>query len=456
MNPYYAVCPDTLNGETETPRQACALASVSLSCQASSENNDFCSSLFFFFFTRWALCSSVVYPGRLRINAHPFSSTLRSLPDALRGSSTSRSTGATHLSPDRFTSLDTAAHSVGNEDATETPAKGQHRSAALCREIRRVAEEETRAEVERDARDGAAAVPPLPPLGWRVVHEPGSRSLVLERCFRDTAATPRFRSVLEEALNRQRGQKPLHNEKQRAPTAPAAAGRLSTHVRIRAPFRVRDLSLLDPKIPITEWTCLDAFVTKKPPVSGSVPPQPVQQQIWDDRECMLLRLASVESEVRLRAVQFLSRPVARRIRETAAFGAGDPLWCSAAARQRHPVGAVASSPDVLLGATPFGELGRAMSYHGPYLSNISAELRDALLTYIASELGITGELVEYVCQMQYFAEQEEYMSWLARLGLLAESLGGSHAATFSIDETDAFTSETTCICYLLTRREVRC
>lgn len=374
----------------------------------------------------------------------------------------------------------------------------------ICEEIERIMQRELRAEVARDARDGVAAIPPLSPPGWRVDHTPSMRCFTMTRTLEPGSDGGRggrvFRSVLEEALSKHRNERAVASAAKRADknqkternppslssrwdqravrssgstaseggeeeerlaarqTPTAVPTRFRTHLFLYAPFRVQDLSLLDSKVPITEHACFDLYVHKQP--ADDVSPSallPAQQRLWDDRVCLCLRLASVNSELRLRGVQFFSRPLERRLLETAAFGRGDPL-CVAASNQsreqRHrelqhqrqrlrrgqgqgsdamtagsPMYAAPPSSSfglgddlLLLEQTSFGEFCRGACYHGPHLSELSRELHDALLEYVMAHLGITSVVTEYVCQMQYFLEQEEYMAWLARLGMAASSL----------------------------------
>lgn len=93
---------------------------------------------------------------------------------------------------------------------------------------------------------------------------------------------------------------------------------------------------------------------------------------------------------------------------------------------KKPLTALYADPCVTLqfldDRTQLGDFARSMVYHGPHCSSLSAELQDGLLQYLSDNLGINNGVVEYVCQMQYFIEQEEYMGWLARLGLIAQRI----------------------------------
>lgn len=124
--------------------------------------------------------------------------------------------------------------------------------------------------------------------------------------------------------------------------------RSDIHLTIYAPFRVLDLSLLDPDVSICEWSCFDLFVHKTPPshydhftslhksehhynnidtVGKNKYKLQGQQRIWDDQECLFVRLAAVNSELRIRGIQFISSSVARSINEYAFFGqSGDPYY----------------------------------------------------------------------------------------------------------------------------------
>ncbi|CCW61833.1 unnamed protein product [Phytomonas sp. EM1] len=308
--------------------------------------------------------------------------------------------------------------------------------------------------------------------------------------------------------------------------------RSQTHLTLFAPFRVQDLSYYDPAVSICEWAAFDVLVRKTPPSHTSTLPSRDeidrqtehsmhsipeetsdnpsrmrenwggergsprdrvllrgQQRVWEQRECMYLRLASVNSELRIRSVQFLSARLARAMEEFAVFGHGDPFFGGLlrsfnALQPRHAgfqgrkgkrreggEGVVAgvgeydapmdrwrqrkretaaggekgtslnlpfSSPPSFLPSLSLltyprekllmecwnytGEVARTLAYGGPYLTDLSKELHDAFLTYLMSDLRINHTLAEYVCQMQFFLEQEEYMGWLARWQVMADTL----------------------------------
>lgn len=305
------------------------------------------------------------------------------------------------------------------------------------------------------------------------------------------------------------------------PRTAATVVRSDVHVTVFAPFRVQDLSFYDPTVSICEWSCFDVLVQKSAPAMSPQPTKQQQQQqqkhmligqqrIWDQRESLLLRLASVNSELRVRSVQLLSTSTAVALRDYAVFGKGEPLFLELLRRQRaitqrrlqstsrrqlqrkqryrgcvsvgvddtaydepltaasslssiregsdehvnaavtlatsaggagrgsrvrrlsDPIAAASTAPlrmdDEALGEflcgsfDAVGDVARSLCYAGPYVTELSKELRDALLTYVMSDLGVSAELVEYVCQMQYFLEQEEYMRWLARLGHVASAV----------------------------------
>lgn len=280
--------------------------------------------------------------------------------------------------------------------------------------------------------------------------------------------------------------------------------RSDTRLSLVAPFRVHDLSFHDPTVSVCEWACFDVIVRKTQPphtasgrssVDGATAPLELngQRRVWDDGLCLRLSLASVNSELRIRRAQFISRAAARAAEEAACFGAGDPFLLallrrqlpvsrrlerqrrqrrarsSAANSSRHannrndddgdapllsadadelspperrfirPKGGAAAMPlsaatasegtpleRLLTGdeaaVTVASDVARSQLYGGPCVSELSKELQDALLSHVMADLGIGCELREYVCQMQYFMEQEEYSGWLARWRHVADRM----------------------------------
>jgi hypothetical protein len=402
-------------------------------------------------------------------------------------------------------------------ESARAVAQRRRRLFARCTDLHRVIEEELHAEVARDVKDGVAAVPPLAPTGWRVLHQTGSSYFTMTRVERgggDAAgrassaftdcpsSVPRYRSVHDMMTGRSdKRAPPSRSHGDRTPPAQdrhrvhilgdSSSGgrrgvrylRSDTHITLFAPFRTLDLTLYNPKVDICEWTRFDVLVRKSKPAattprstspSSSVhqqkgQPSPTllegQQEIWDEGRCMFLRLACANGELRIRSVQFVSDTLACALEEHAVFGRGEPLYLELLRRQRregavvgraHADGrrwhtavsslnvfdapasntAAASSPteSAAEGASTdaasvltsqfnrSGEYARTFAYGGPYLTELSKELREALQEYVMLNLGITSEVAEYVCQMQFFLEQEEYVGWLAQWGQLASTL----------------------------------
>ncbi|CAC9466363.1 conserved hypothetical protein [Leishmania infantum JPCM5] len=422
----------------------------------------------------------------------------------------------------------------------------RRRLFAQCTELADVVQEELRAEVARDMKDGVAAVPPLAPSGWRVLHTTGSSYFTMSRlkkgCYVDSRAVgrrandngdsplpasdmvPRYRSVHDlvtgggrpprsakrddAAAEREmwvlrRGRYTAAQDGQAAPQRNSPAGdegdcrqhggsrrrdavryaRSDMHITLFAPFRSLDLTLYNPRVGICEWTRFDVLIRKERPKAAAAAAasrsSPLlattlegQQEVWDEGRCMFLRLAYVNGELRVRSLQFVSHKLARALEEHAVFGKGEPLYLemlrrlpmdvsfhkpsqrrgsSSLERKAQPSTVSAASPVNVFDApeptpaTPAaaaprtvssfnsarvltsqfdrsGEYARTFAYAGPYITELSKELREALSEYIMMNVGITNEVAEYVCQMQFFLEQEEYVGWLAQWMQLAATL----------------------------------
>ncbi|GET86967.1 hypothetical protein, conserved [Leishmania tarentolae] len=431
--------------------------------------------------------------------------------------------------------------------ASERAALHQRRRLfAQCIELADVVQEELRAEVARDMKDGVAAVPPLAPSGWRVLHTTGSSYFTMSRlkkgCYVDSRAggrradddgdsplaasdtAPRYRSVhdlvtnggrpprsanRDDASTDRREMWVLHRGRYTAVSDGQAApqgnspkeeegdshqrgggrrrdavryARSDTHITLFAPFRSLDLTLYHPRVGICEWACFDVLIRKERPKAATAAslrscalPTAVlegQQEVWDEGRCMFVRLACANGELRVRSLQFVSHKLARALEEHAVFGKGDPLYLemlrrrpidvsfhrpsqrrggSSLGRKTQTSTVTASSPVNIFDApeptpaTPASaapraassfnsahvltsqfdrsaEYARTFAYNGPYITELSKELREALSEYIMVEMGITNEVAEYVCQLQFFLEQEEYIGWLAQWGQLAGTL----------------------------------
>lgn len=436
------------------------------------------------------------------------------------------------------------------------PTAGSERAAldqrrrlfAQCTELADLVQEELRAEVARDMKDGVAAVPPLAPSGWRVLHTTGSSYFTMSRLkkgrYVDSRAggrradddggsplaasdtVPRYRSVhdlvtgggrpprsakRDDAAAERREMWVLHRGRYTAAQDGQAASQRSSlasdegdsrkhgasrrrdavryarsdmHITVFAPFRSLDLTLYNPRLGICEWTRFDVLIRKERPKAATAAAaasrsSPLlattlegQQEVWDEGRCMFLRLAYVNGELRVRSLQFVSHKLARALEEHAVFGKGEPLYLemlrrlptavsfhklsqrrggSSLERKTQTTTVSAASPVNVFDApeptpaTPAaaaprtsssfnsarvltsqfdrsGEYARMFAYAGPYITELSKELREALSEYIMMDVGITNEVAEYVCQMQFFLEQEEYVGWLAQWGQLAATL----------------------------------
>ncbi|ORC86076.1 uncharacterized protein TM35_000301160 [Trypanosoma theileri] len=427
--------------------------------------------------------------------------------------------------------------------------------------LRDAAEREIKAEIERDSRDGTAAIPPLPPLGWKVQHPAGSNYFVMTHTLLGGVKSAelharRYQSVHDvflQAMKEKQGRegKQRHDTTQTTyPSGNSTAGdsnksysnstrmtvgydkgnkrsavlrdmmdteepsgvkRADVHLTLFTPFRVYDPSSHDPTVSICEWSSFDLLVRKtvvknrnrknmnSNTNSGSsngnsnkddgsrVAENPLESMahlVEESGLCLFVRLASVDSEMRIRSVQLLSRRQAQSLEEHVCFGKGEPIFLELLHSYRQPnnttrplrsvrryddpltlthseevkarrdgieatssIAAVAAANNnnnsdnnnnvnnnyVSSTAVSYGdgyellvncfdsggEYSRALCYNGPCVSELSKEMIVALHEYLQGDLGISSELCEYVCQMQFFLEQEEYMSWLGRVRHLA-------------------------------------
>ncbi|CAD2219629.1 hypothetical protein AGDE_09280 [Angomonas deanei] len=336
------------------------------------------------------------------------------------------------------------------ENTTAAPSQkrkkmGLHESLVA---LRRKVSAELTAEVERDTVEGVMAIPPLAPRGWHVHHTSGSNYFTMQQTIRRQKAQERKEIGKEDSRwVLQKGGKYQPSEETPKPTAV----RSDTSVSIFAPFRVQDLSMADYNVPLVEWSVFDVMVRKTNPTKRKSPTIPTgQEKVWDTNLTLFLQLASVNSELRIRRAFFLTDDAARKLEEQTNFGAGDPIYrellsrvvgaavsSQADAFQRkqlqrrtdgekgsdeRKVSAASTDAPLLRQFGLNGDYARTLLYNGPYVSELSNELKDAFLSYIMNELGISSEVVEYICQTQYHMEQEEYMGWLGSWDSFATEL----------------------------------
>ena len=257
---------------------------------------------------------------------------------------------------------------------------------AVGTELAGLATREIALEAARDEDDGLAALPPLIPDGWKMEHPPGSNFLLLRRKQNYRSLTERLRDVNGDEVHYL---KPAVNARKRSESHAKRnhEGREPDEITLFCPMRFKDPSFHEPTVDLCEWVPFDCLVCR--PQASS----------------LFLRLASVNSELRIRTVQHISRTAVAALGSHVATFLPMPI----------AKGGEANKLDI----HRFGVQGdylRTLLYSGPTMTEMSAEFREQLMNYVTgSSIGITPEVVEYVCQMLYFAEQDEYMRWLGRL-----------------------------------------
>ncbi len=248
-------------------------------------------------------------------------------------------------------------------------------------------------ETLRDEQDGIAALPPLIPAGWIMQHQPGTNFLTMHRTKNFRLPRPRLQDANGDDVHFTRP--PQKNRPSSAARGDGDAGsragvKNDSDVTLFCPFRFKDPSFHDLSVDLCEWLPFDCLVTKKRAGSSS----------------LFLRLASVNSELRIRSAQLIT---------AAAVDAIGPDVMSITPRG-EPSSAASGQLRSPLRFGVQGDYLRSLLYGGPAVVETSQELRDELLNYVSGpDVGVTAEVVEYVCQMVFFSEQEEYMRWLGRL-----------------------------------------
>jgi hypothetical protein len=167
-------------------------------------------------------------------------------------------------------------------------------------------------------------------------------------------------------------------------------------VEIHVPFQTIDPSFHNSNIDLCEWQPFDVFVSKP----------------GKNASALLFRLAAVNSELRVRHIQFLS-----------------PSAASAVDIMPRSAGENATPADMAIQA--FSGYGlkanylRNMPFAGPNYTSLSDDLQVCIQDFLASDVGIDGHLLEYILQACYFAEHEEYQLWLAELSRFGKMRAGT-------------------------------
>lgn len=244
-------------------------------------------------------------------------------------------------------------------------------------------------EVSQDHK--GSTMPPLPPQGWSLLHPSGSRQLQLMRRVTYTDIRHRFcRSTVPGNIlfGSKKGKSAksraeidevfFHMGKNHPGKAAVAESRnseaneLYATVEVRAAFINQDWSHWDPNIDLCEWVPFDCIVRRP-----------------HNCKALCIGFTNVNAQLRLRRIQLAHPDEFETLSPTQ--GEGND------------------------GINDGGILtGNRSSYGGPNPLSLSKAMNDQILDY-AYCLGLDNRLAEYVCQMLYYLEHQEYLTWLARV-----------------------------------------
>jgi hypothetical protein len=360
----------------------------------------------------------------------------------------SRAASSSSSAPSSSSSPHQRRYGSGEDSAaTSDWWQNSHHQLPSERQMSHVCRAELREEELRDAVQGVQAIAPMVPPGWSM--EPRGTStnyFILTRNTLGSSSTGRhskgdddeggtvmlshrrFRSRQQEAIeemerdlaarrqlsNRSPMRKPPSLASNRRSAARESLLPVRPSVQIFCPMRTIDPSLHDSSVDLCEWTAFDVLVRKQgesPSSSDSKNNNNVGTCVRT-ADALMLSMASVNSELRIRSAQVLSPKQAQTAMSPKRLE--DSLGVEGVSHMS------VLSPAVALDAvTAFdlsGEYYRdTQLYKGPLLSELSKPMQDELYAYVHNVLGVTAELREFIAQMLFVLEQEAYTAWLAQV-----------------------------------------
>lgn len=213
--------------------------------------------------------------------------------------------------------------------------------------------------MERDRDENALGNAPLPPVGWSVLHTQGSSTFQLKG-----------RAAL---LTRPGG-------------GSSGGGKRKRHwnadVTVDCRFESVDPSFHDAAVDLCEYVPFRVVIERRSSSSGD------STTGLGSSLALIADCAAVQSQLRIRRVFFAPQSAP----EQAAA-----LQLEAATGFPH---------SVFVGPRDF--------------NGMTKELRTAVVEFL-SACGVDDRMAEFVCQMGFYLEHEEYQLWLARLARFAES-----------------------------------
>lgn len=280
--------------------------------------------------------------------------------------------------------------------------------------LKLAAERELEKEMEVDELAGVKSIPPLVPAGWRMHHQPCTRYVLLKKLV--GGQTSKLTSVSQARQKKRFNDRPdpsnveapfRGSTEARESAACSSLGIFqpassiaSVEVEIHIPFQTNDPSFSNSNIDLCEWQPFDVFVRK--PGSGA--------------SAMLFRAAAVNSELRVRRIQFLSPSAATAV-DILQRGEGveRTIGHTAADRAALAFGGQGLTSEYL----------RNIPYAGPSFTSLSNDLQVCVMDFLCVDIGIDALLLEYIQQAAYFAEHEEYQLWLVEMARFGKMRGGN-------------------------------
>ena len=347
-----------------------------------------------------------------------------------------------------FTFAGTGTASTGSASSQLVSTEGVLQLAAQeellsSREaLHRMAKDQLAKELAHEVKDDT--LPPIVPEGWSAHQKRGSRVLVMKRVLtkgylrsaegkrsglpslpptgssllneheRIMAQKKAQRRSIVERVMKQMEQGKSGTKGQEAVKVPAASRKnhidddeMAIDITIYAPFQSVDPSFYDPSIDKCEWVPFDVRVVKP-----------------DQSHCLFLRMASVNSELKIRYFQVL--PYHGEL-------AGETASISGGTAADGPIESGRRMIDSILGLnrTDSEALNQPLScagwsewqrhqrelqnYQGPPFTDLPKMFQGMMMDYITATLGVDYRVAEFICQMGFHAEHTEYQEWLGKL-----------------------------------------
>jgi hypothetical protein len=339
-------------------------------------------------------------------------------------------------------------------------------ASSSCQILRRAALEQLHKEIERDVEEKTNANLPIPPSGWKVVHTPGTCTFQMSTI---SHLFVKNSSDQDGNIFGYRTSPPSSSTKSTSMKNNNSQPRFSVKIDVFCRFETMDPSFWEPSVSICEYVPF-RIVMERVEMEKKTQNKRRQGDEYDDDDdnffspttnsnvlnqssrfhplhssLLVVDCAHVQSQLRIRRLFFA--PVADRLAlmDEVSIGMAHGIYAGPEISTRTPsTGDDATTTFVTRAAASSSSSSNPATDSSSYKENfvqmqksakqlqfdaarnnklISKELHVSIMEMLSS-VGVDNRLGEFICQMGYCLEHEEYELWLAKLADFGGKSGG--------------------------------